>query len=806
MARRLTDTIAELVTSDQLERFGRALGTTPATARSALRGSVAALLDGLADLVTPAGGTTRLGALLEQHGSDGLERFDQMIDEGSDAEGAHLAGEILGQHGAEVGSTLRTDAGLAGPDDGSRALGLVTPFVLAALAQQQREQSLTAASVGALLIGERDERVTAASSAAFVPAAAKTPAVAEAQLAARALVATREEEARHEDEERRRRKYVWPFVALFAVAGVVLAIVLALTLGGDGDEPVAAAPEPAPAADAPAPAEPEPPAEPEAEPTPDLPTNVRALAEGAGNHATLLAMLEAAGLDSALRGEGPLTLLAPTDEAFAALPDGALDALLADPARLEELLSAHILEGEHFKDSLANRDEVTTPDGRSLAISANGADVSIGGAAIVNADQQAENGILHGLDGLALPDGLKLVAPPPRTLVDVAADQGQFTTLLDALVTANLTDTLESEGPFTLFAPTDAAFAALPDGVLDAIIADPAALEQLLTAHITGGVHDSEELASRGDLTMLTGQVLPTTADPSGLTVGSSAVTEPDVSADNGIMHVVDSVILPEGLALGADESVLDSLEAAGEFGTFLDLVERAGLTDTLRGPGPFTVFAFTDEAYASLPESVRARLDADPGLVAGVLGAHYAAGAAEATTIAAAEGFAVASGEEIGVVSDGELIWIGGSRIVETIDSGNAVVHVVDRVIIPPSFGAAEGTVNELLALAPVQFEVASAELTPAGARVLSRAVAYLRTNPVNVEIGGHTDSDGDAASNQALSEARALTVQTFLGEQGVDPALLSAVGYGATQPIASNDTDEGKARNRRIEFTILS
>ena len=800
MAERLTDTIVGLVTSDQLERLGRTLGATPESASRAVRTTVTALLAGLADVATPAGGTTRVGELLDRHGITGVERLDEMIATGSDADGESLASEILGDRTGAHAASVGADAGLDGPGEGHRVLGLVTPFVVSSLARQQRDNSLSAASVGAMLIAERD-RLAAATAGSALAAGPSAPAVAEAQLAAKALVATRDEATRHADEERRRRMYVWPFVALFAIVGVVLAVVLALTLGDDGDKGTEApAPaEPAPALAEPAPADPPPPAEPE------LPSDLVALAESNGSFTTLLAGLASTGLDASLREEGPITLLAPTDAAFAALPEGVLDDLAADPTRLDELLSAHIVEGAHPRAALAERDELTTQDGRRLPGATRGTDVSVAGATIVVADQEAGNGILHGLDALVVPDGFDLDPRAAVTLVDVAADQGQFSTLLGTLLVANLLDTLRSDGPFTLLAPTDDAFAALPDGALDAILVDPAALEQLLTAHVTGGVHDSEDLASRADLTMLTGQVLVIGSDSSGLTVGSSRIVGPDIEADNGVMHVIDSVILPEGLSLGAEETVIDTLEATGTFTTLLGSLERADLTSTLRGPGPFTVFAFTDQAFAALPESARSRLAADAALFAGVLRAHYANGAAETLTIAQADSFAVASGEEIGIVADGDLIWIGGSRIVESLDSGNAVIHIVDRVIIPPSFGTPDGTVNELLALAPVEFEVASADLTPAGRSVLGRAVAYLRTSQIEVEVGGHTDADGDDASNQALSEARAQTVGAFLIDGGVDGALLRVAGYGATQPIASNDTDQGKARNRRIEFTII-
>jgi uncharacterized surface protein with fasciclin (FAS1) repeats len=289
------------------------------------------------------------------------------------------------------------------------------------------------------------------------------------------------------------------------------------------------------------------------------------------------------------------------------------------------------------------------------------------------------------------------------------------------------------------------------------------------------------------------------------VTIGGSLIITADIEAGNGIVHVVDSVIFPEGLALGSDETAIDVLETTDEFTSFLDALAATGQADTLRGPGPYTVFAPTNDAFAALPESVQAQLADDPELLEAVLGAHFANGALDATTIAAGNSFQVSSGDSVAVISDGDLIWIGGTRIVESLDSGNAVVHVVDRVIIPPSFGA-EGTVNELLALSPVKFQVASSELTPAGQRVLRRTAAYLRTNPVPTEVGGHTDPDGDEEPDLELSVERAQTVSDFLVTSGVDPNLLTAVGYGEAQPVASNSTNPGKTLNRRIEFTILN
>ena len=807
MAERLTDTITGLVSPDQLERLGAVLGATPVAASSALGQSADALIAGLAELATPAGGTTRVGELLEREGITGVDRLDEALERGDDPDGRELAEEILGPRTDVVGEAIAASAGLPDPQDGGRALGLVAPVVVSALARQQRDSSLSAASVGALLISRRDDMAATDKPAPADPA--EPHPEAEAQLAARALEATRDEAERHEEQGRERRRYVWPFVALFAVGGAILAIVLALTLG-NGDEsgapppsdPTPSAIEPEPPAASPAqpqPAVPEPPAE------PDLPTDILVIAEASGEFTTLVGALETAGLDAALRGEGPFTLLAPTDAAFAALPAGALDEIVADPQRLEELLTAHVIEGRHLRESLAERDEITTADGRRLPIALEGANVSIAGAVISDADQEAQNGVLHGVDALVVPEGFEVVPTEPVTVVDVALEDGGFSTLLTALDAANLTDTLRGEGPFTLFAPGDDAFATLPEGALATILAEPAAAEQLLTAHVTGGVHDAAELSGRSDLTMITGQVLQIVNTDAGLTIGGALITASDIDADNGLIHVVDAVILPEGLELGAENNAIDALDDAGEFTSFLAAVEAAGLTAELRSPGPFTILAPTDDAFAALPESVTADAAADPQLLAAIVAAHYGPVALESETIAEAGAFAAASGDQIGVVSEGELIWIGGSLATGSLDSDNAAIHVIDRVILPPALGVSDGTVNELLALAPIPFKIASAEITPAGQRVLGRTVAYLLTSPVQVEIGGHTDADGEEEDNQALSEDRAQAVLDVLVEGGVDAGLLTAVGYGEAQPVASNETPRGRARNRRIEFTIL-
>lgn len=130
------------------------------------------------------------------------------------------------------------------------------------------------------------------------------------------------------------------------------------------------------------------------------------------------------------------------------------------------------------------------------------------------------------------------------TIVDVARDAGDFDTLLAALDAANLTEALSGEGPFTVFAPTDEAFAALPEGTLDSLLADPDALGEILTYHVVAGTVTASDVAGLDSAETLQGGALAISTD-GGVTVGDANVVSTDIEASNGIIHVIDRVLVP---------------------------------------------------------------------------------------------------------------------------------------------------------------------------------------------------------------------------------------------------------------------
>ncbi|MGD1854106.1 MAG: fasciclin domain-containing protein [Leptolyngbyaceae cyanobacterium] len=161
------------------------------------------------------------------------------------------------------------------------------------------------------------------------------------------------------------------------------------------------------------------------------------------------------------------------------------------------------------------------------------------------------------------PDTEEQVAADPEvaaessgdTIVDVAIANGSFETLVAAVQAADLVETLSGEGPFTVFAPTDEAFAALPEGILDTLLLpeNQATLAQILTYHVLSGEVPSGEVTT-GAVETVAGEELEIIADESGVTVGGATVVTPDVEASNGIIHVIDTVLLPPSLDLSALE------------------------------------------------------------------------------------------------------------------------------------------------------------------------------------------------------------------------------------------------------------
>ena len=258
---------------------------------------------------------------------------------------------------------------------------------------------------------------------------------------------------------------------------------------------------------------------------------------------TLETAVTTAGLAATLAGPGPFTVFAPTDDAFAKLPAGTLDALLADPTKLGDILKYHVVAGKIDAAQVVTLTKATTLEGKDIAIEVKDGGVVLNGSVkVTTTDIQADNGIIHVIDAVLLPPE----APAPNTIADIVIGNPDFSTLKSAVVAANLAETLAGPGPFTVFAPTNAAFDKLPAGALDALLADKAKLTDVLTYHALAGKVDAAQVVTLTHATALNGaDITIEVKDGSVILNGSVKVTTTDIQADNGIVHVIDGVLLP---------------------------------------------------------------------------------------------------------------------------------------------------------------------------------------------------------------------------------------------------------------------
>lgn len=133
----------------------------------------------------------------------------------------------------------------------------------------------------------------------------------------------------------------------------------------------------------------------------------------------------------------------------------------------------------------------------------------------------------------------------PKTVVDTAIAAGQFKTLVTAIQAAELVDTLNGTGPFTVFAPTDEAFAKLPAGALDGLLKDKAKLKAVLTFHVVSGKVMAADVVKLKDAKTVNGQMV-TIATKDGVKVNDATVVKTDIDASNGVIHVIDTVLMPK--------------------------------------------------------------------------------------------------------------------------------------------------------------------------------------------------------------------------------------------------------------------
>jgi len=407
----------------------------------------------------------------------------------------------------------------------------------------------------------------------------------------------------------------------------------------------------------------------------------------------LSAAVAAADLGPALADpKARLTVVAPTNEAFAALLAelGVSQAqLLADKALLTRVLSYHVLGTAVTSPNVPLDKPITTLQGGSLKAALQAARLVLTDergrvARVTTTDLHALNGVVHVIDRVVLPRG---------NVVEMARANPDFSLLVEAVATAGLANTLSGAGPFTVFAPTNAAFASLLQELgttKEALFADTALLRQVLTTHVL-----SPQLVRKADIrpgkavTPLQGGFFKIDTDGAVpvITDGrnrTSRIVATDVAATNGVIHVVDRVLLP------ANRTVVQTAQTLPQFSLLVEAVVAADLATILSQPGPFTVFAPTNDAFVALLQELgttKEALFANTALLRQVLTYHVLGG-----TVLKAD---VPVGTPITTLQTGTFTVDGTltltdqrgrrSRLVATdVLASNGVIHVIDRVILP--------------------------------------------------------------------------------------------------------------------------
>jgi len=303
------------------------------------------------------------------------------------------------------------------------------------------------------------------------------------------------------------------------------------------------------------------------------------------------------------------------------------------------------------------------------------ATISLAGASFAQSCQSDPNRPMVSMASMDNRDGMNIV--------ETAVDAGSVNTLAAALKATGLDKTLSKKGPFTVFAPTDDAFAKLPKGTVETLLKpeNRDTLTAILTYHVVPGEFDSSAVTNLGGLTTVNGQRLGFGATNGTVMIDSAAVTATDITANNGVIHVIDTVMMP------TSENIVEVAQSAGQFNTLIAAAKAAGLVPALTGDQPLTVLAPTDDAFAKLPNgTVQSLLKPEnKSKLAAILKYHVIPGRVYADQAVTAQSAKTLQGGKVFFdVRNGRLN-VNGAKVLSTdIDASNGVVHGIDTVILP--------------------------------------------------------------------------------------------------------------------------
>jgi uncharacterized surface protein with fasciclin (FAS1) repeats len=510
-----------------------------------------------------------------------------------------------------------------------------------------------------------------------------------------------------------------------------------------------------------------------------------------GNFTTLVAALQATGLDATLSDStASYTVFAPTDAAFALLGDDVINALLADTDTLSDILTYHVITGEVDAATAISLVGTTVPmvNGDSVGLSLSGESLLVNTATVITADIQTDNGIIHVIDAVLLPP--EDMVEPTMNIVETAVSNGSFTTLVAALQATNLDTVLADESAtFTVFAPTDDAFALIGEETINTLLDNTDVLSSILLQHVISGMAvDSVtayslngamvETASTAEIAL----TINTTSDM--LTFGGANIIMKDIYTTNGIIHVIDAVIVGDVEVPAPSMSLVDVASANGNFTTLVGALQATGLDTVLSNvDNDYTVFAPSDAAFAKLTAGTLESLTTEQ--LTDILMYHVLPGkvladgaitlAQSSTNIAE-----TANGDNIALSFSNSTLFVNGAKV-STADvmADNGVIHVIDNVIMPPTeMGTPTSSIVDIALADPDNFSTLVTALTTANlvdtlADETKKFTVFAPTNAAFAKIDSTVLSD-------LLADTDALTTVLLTHVVG-DAALTSLDAYAA-------------------------
>ena len=444
----------------------------------------------------------------------------------------------------------------------------------------------------------------------------------------------------------------------------------------------------------------------------------------------LVNLVVQAELDEILSSSGPYTVLAPSNDAFRELlASPSVDPSNVDINLIKGLLTFHVLDGIYSADEIVDGLELATLQGDAVVFAVDGDVVTVNGSLVTDVDILANNGIIHKIDGVLIPnisiptvetpdsstiettiepvESPSVAAPSETeilgTIVDVASADENFSILVDAVVYTGLAETLSSAGPFTVFAPTNDVWTKALTNPDDITVLDADTLKEILLYHTVSGTYTAADITDGLTLTTVQGETIEFSIDGDVVMINDDVmITGTDILASNGVIHTIDGILFPQA-ALDPTEdptededevedpsetpgTIVDVASADEDLSILVDAVVYAGLADTLSSAGPFTVFAPTNDVWSKAlanPDDIT-ELDADT--LKEIILYHTVAGIYTAADITDGLTLTTVQGETIEFSIDGDAVMINGNVMITGTDilASNGVIHTIDNILFP--------------------------------------------------------------------------------------------------------------------------